>query len=101
MHQDAHGIAVTSDSAAAIRHLDAATRSLLGHRADFAEHLAASVAADPDLVVAHALLGFAQLLLARAELLDTARRHADTAHRALDRRGATLREMILVDALDL
>jgi hypothetical protein len=101
MHQDAHGIAVTSDSAAAIRYLDAATRSLLGHRADFAHHLGASLAADPDLVVAHALLGFAQLLQARAELVDTASRHAEAARHTLDRRGGTLREMVLVDALDL
>ncbi|MGH7032120.1 MAG: hypothetical protein ACREFL_00145 [Stellaceae bacterium] len=100
MHQDRRGIAVTSSSAAACRHLDEAVSSVLAHRADTQGHLAAALAADPGFAVAHCLSGFLLLLLGRAELAPAARRALGQARISLGRRGGTEREHALAAALD-
>ncbi|MBV9522297.1 MAG: tetratricopeptide repeat protein [Alphaproteobacteria bacterium] len=92
MQYDRRGIAVTTESRAAVHHLDAAVRSVLGHRTDAGEHLGHALAADPGLAVGHCLAGFAQMLLGRGELVETARRSAGMARKSFAERGATRRE---------
>jgi hypothetical protein len=99
MQYDRRGIALTTRSISALTHLDAATTSLLTHRRDTAEHLAAALAADPDLAAAHCLAGFLALLLGRAELLPAARSALHRAKAALALRAGTLREQVLTEAL--
>jgi hypothetical protein len=72
MQYDRRGLAVTSESAAAVQHLDAAIRACLAHRSEMPTDLDLALAADGDLVLGHTLLGFARLLLARRELLPDA-----------------------------
>lgn len=64
-----------------------------------ADHLAAALAADPDLIAARCLSGFSYLLLGRSELLPIARYVAATAQTALTERGGTARDRALSDAL--
>ncbi len=99
MQHDRRGTATTTGSLAALSHLDAATTSFLSHRRDTAEHVAAAVAADPDLAVAHGLAGFLALLLGRAELFPEARCALRRAKAALARRAGTMREQALIEAL--
>jgi len=100
MHQDRRGIAVTTSSAAACRHLDAAVSSVLAHRADANGHLVAALAADASFALAHCLSGFLLLVLGRAELAPAARRALRRARASLGRRGGTAREHALAAALD-
>jgi hypothetical protein len=65
MLHDIRGIALTTESPAAAVALDATVEALLGHRADLGAHLTACLIADPDLVAAQALAGFAALVQAR------------------------------------
>jgi len=99
MHYDRRGIAVTSNSTTAVAHFDAAVRSFLAHRRDAADHVAAALAADPDLTIAHCFTGFALLLLGRSELFAPAREAAMRAETAIAQRGASLREIRLLAAL--
>lgn len=99
MHQDRRGIAITTSSAAALLPLEAAMTSFLSHRRDTQEHIETTLAADPDLAVAHAFSGFLALLLGRAELLPEARRASQRAQASLASRGGTAREQSLADAL--
>jgi tetratricopeptide (TPR) repeat protein len=101
MHYDRRGLRVTTESAAAIADLDRATRSILAHRRDAGTHLGRALASDPDLAIAHVVMGFAQMLLARGELVTTARRHAAEARRCLEARGGTAREKALTRSLEL
>jgi hypothetical protein len=78
-----------------------AVTGVAAHRPGVADALSAALAADPGLVAAHALKGFAQLMLARAETLESARREWLAARAALVRRDATLDEHVLVEALGL
>lgn len=100
MHHDRRGIAVTTSSAAACRHYDAVVSSVLAHRADTKEHLAAALAADRGFALAHCLSGFLLLLLGRAELAPAARRALGQARASLARRGGTAREHALAAGLD-
>ena len=100
MHHDRRGIAITSTSAAATRHLDDAVTSFLAHRVDTNDHLAAALAADDRLAAAHCLSGFLHLLLGRSELLPPARHALEMAGASLARRGGTARERALFAALD-
>jgi hypothetical protein len=99
MRSDARGLAVTTDCATAVAHCDRAVHALLAHRADLMAHLEAALAADPGLVVAHVLAGFALQAGARAALLPRAGGHLAAARETLDARGGTAREHRLVQAL--
>jgi hypothetical protein len=101
MLHDTRGIALTTESQAAAVALDATVDSLLGHRADLGVHLTACLIADPDLVAAQALAGFAALVQARQELGSEAALRLAAARAALLRRGGTTREHGLVAALAL
>lgn len=100
MHHDRRGIAVTTSSAAACRHLDAAVSSVLAHRADANGHLAAALAADADFALAHCLSGFLLLLLGRSDQVSAGRCALGRARASLGRRGGTAREHALAAALD-
>ena len=63
MQYDSRGLPITTDSAAAVASLDAAVRSLLGHRPDVSAHLARALAADGGMVAALCLAGFAHQTL--------------------------------------
>jgi hypothetical protein len=101
MLHDIRGIALTTESPAAAVALDATVEALLGHRADLGAHLTACLIADPDLVAAQALAGFAALVQARQELESEAGLRLAAARAALLRRGGTTREHGLVAALAL
>jgi hypothetical protein len=101
MQYDKRGLALTTDSRPAVRHLDAATTSILAHRKDAGAQLALALAADPGLTVAHAVHGLARMVLARSELTAAARADAASARRSLEERGGTPRERALVQALEL
>lgn len=100
MQHDRRGIAVTSSSAAASRHLDAAVSSLLAHRADINGHLAAALEADAGFALARCLSGFLLLLLGRSDAVSAARLALGQARASLGRRGGTAREHALAAALD-
>jgi hypothetical protein len=99
MAYDCRGVAVTTGNPASLIAFERAVTSLLLHRADLADHLAAALAADPELVAAHCLSGFSYLLLGRSELKPLARCTFETARTALARRGGTRRERALTEAL--
>lgn len=99
MQYDRRGLAVTSDSSAAVSALDTAVRSLLGHRRDAADHLERALHLDQGLALGHCLTGFSLLLLGRGELFAPARAAAARADAAMLDRGATAREARFVEAL--
>ncbi len=99
MLHDGRGLALTTTQVRAVSAVEAATFSLLGHRADLGGHIEAALAADTGLVVAHALAGFGARIQAREELEVAATRHLAAARSALLRRGGTPRERMLVAAL--
>lgn len=96
---DAWGLAHTTSTPAAVHAFERALLALLGHRADTLAHLEAALGADPGLVLAHVVHGFALRLLARGDLLPAAREALAHARRGLSSRGGTLRETLLTDAL--
>src|SRR5262249_6256014 len=100
MIADRRGLPVTSESEIAVRHLDDAVEALAGHRCDTAQRIAAATSADPDLVLANCLRGFALKLLARSELDSGATAALAAARSAAQRRGATPREALHIAALD-
>jgi hypothetical protein len=99
MLNDCRGIATHTENRVALDHFDRAVASFLMHRRDTADHLAAALARDPGLVVAHGLSGFSYLLLGRSELTPIARYALETARTALAARGGTTREQALIAAL--
>src|SRR5579863_2961819 len=101
MHDDRRGIAITTSSAAAVASFDVAVTSFLSHRRDTPDHIDAALNRDPDLAVAHVFSGFLALLLGRGELVLEARCALERAQASLLRRGGTLREQTLVEALAL
>ncbi|HEY4253755.1 MAG TPA: hypothetical protein VGM87_21280 [Roseomonas sp.] len=96
---DRTGQIVTTESAAAVRALDAAADALLGHRADVPRHLLAALAADPDLALGHAWLGLMLRLAARRDRMAEAGRRLALARAAVATRGATPREVAMIAAL--
>lgn len=99
MRSDARGLAVTCDCADAVAHCDRAVYALLAHRGDLMAHVTDALEADPGLVVAHVLAGFALQSAGRAELLPRAGGHLAAARETLAARGGMAREHRLVQAL--
>ena len=99
MLTDPRGLPLTTTNQAAAAALEAATLSLLGHRADLAAHLAGALQHDPGLVLAQALAGLGARIQAREELEPLATRHLAAARASLRARGGTARERGLVAAL--
>jgi hypothetical protein len=99
MQDDMWGAAVTTTSHAAVAALDAATLSLLSQRDDTARRLAAAIAADPGLVMAHAVLGLLHLGSGRHPRQADARHCLASARSAFAQRGGTRREAALISVL--
>ncbi len=98
MPQDAQGLAITTTSAAAAASFDATIAGYLAYRADTAQHLAATLAADPGFGLAHCLAGYFACLGFNAALRPAAA--AATARARPLLAGATPREQAHLAALD-
>ena len=90
MPQDALGLPVTTQSAAAAAAFDHAVAGYITYRADGAERLTALLQADPDFALAHVLKGYFLMLGYKQALVPVAREAAETAARLMP--GATPRE---------
>lgn len=99
MQRDPRGIAVTTESRTAARHLDSAVTAFLAQRADVGSLLSRALLADPSLVTGHCFVGFTKLLAARRPLAEAAGSDLAAARRGIAERGRTRREQALVDAL--
>jgi tetratricopeptide (TPR) repeat protein len=75
--------------------------ALMAHAAATPEHLARTLAADPDFALAHAAKGLMLLSLARSELLPPARDCLATARATALLRPVTRRETMVIEALAL
>lgn len=98
MHRDAQGLELTTASAAAAAAWDHTIAGYLGYRADTARRLAATLAADPDLGLAHCLAGYFALLGFNTALLPAAAEAAGRARPLLA--AATTREQAHLAALE-
>lgn len=101
MYHDLSGdrISVTNDSARLA--WNATLEAVLAHAAATPEHLARTLAANPDFALAHAAKGLMLLSLARAELLGPARDCLSKAREAAALRPVTRREQMVIEALAL
>ncbi len=90
-----------SDVPAARASFGRAVESLMGHRADTADHIEATLAADPAMAAAHLLRGFALRVLGRRDLLPGIGAALESAKATFQERGAEPREQALYDALSL
>lgn len=99
MQQDPRGLAITTESRAAARHLEAAVVAFLAQRVDAGSLLSRALLADPSLVAGHCFLGFTKLLAARRPLAEAAGSDLAAARRGIAERGGTRREQALIDAL--
>ncbi len=96
---DRRGIPVTAANPAAVAQFDATVRHFLSHCRHTPDALGATLATDPEMVLAHAARGFFAGFLAQARLgpvIDQALVQADAS---LAARGGTERERRLVEAL--
>jgi len=97
MKQDARGLALSTDSAAAAEAYDAAVSAYLAYRTDAAGHVARMLAADPDFALGCALQGYFAMLLSNRAYLPAA---TDALRRAeAGEARATARERLHVEAL--
>lgn len=100
MHRDSDTLITSSANEKARKAFQQAIYGLAAHRPNTGAALQATLAADPDHVAAHVVMGFANLILARSELspnAETSLSYARTALRRTD--GGTTDERILVEAL--
>src|SRR5271163_1697620 len=86
MQHDSHGLALSTDSAAAARAFDHAVAGYIGYRADAGQRLAPLLARDPHFALAHCLKGYLTMLTYKqanvplaAVSLQEARHYAGTA----------------------
>lgn len=75
--------------------------AVMAHAAATPEHLARTLAADPDFALAHAAKGLMLLSLARAELVGAARECLLQARASAGLRPVTRREAMVIEALSL
>jgi hypothetical protein len=102
MTVDRFGLHHRSTDAGALASFETAVHAVAAHRPSAAEGLQDALAADPDLVAAHALKGLAAVVLAKEELGPAAARaHADAVAARERAGGSTAGEDALVDALEL
>jgi tetratricopeptide (TPR) repeat protein len=100
-HQDLSGDRITVANDAARLAWDEALEALMAHAAATPEHLARTLAADPDFALAQAAKGLMLLSLARAELVAPARDCLARARASALLRPITRRETMVVEALAL
>ena len=101
LHHDLSGDHITVSSDAARLAWNDTLEALMAHAAATPEHLARTLAADPDFALAHAAKGLMLLSLARAELVTPARDCLARARAAALLRPVTRREAMVVEALAL
>lgn len=101
MYHDLSGDSLTITSDAATLAWNDTLEALLAHAAATPEHLARTLAADPDFALAHAAKGLMLLSLARAELVGSARDCLGRARDAAALRPVTRREQMVIEALAL
>lgn len=99
--RDAYGFSHATADPAALTAFAEAVWAVCAHRPEAGPALARALAADPQMVAAHALRGFASVVLARSECMAAARGHLAAARLALAERPPTLDEIVLVEALGL
>ncbi len=98
MFKDKRGLDVTAASADAVKLLDHAIDGYLNYHIDTPRRLAAALAADPDLGMAHCLKGYFAMLAYKQAMLPRAREAAADAWRCVSR--GTAREHAHAAALD-
>ena len=100
MIQDVFRLAHTTEHPDAVAAFERATEEVAAHRPGAGVALAEALASDPQLVAAHCLKGFAQLILARSELQFGAEAALLSAEQALQAKGGGSEdETLLVFAL--
>lgn len=100
MNSDIYDLTSSTHSLEARRAFEHAVYGLAAHRPSTGASLAATLAADPQHVAAHALKGFANLILARSELAVSAGAALHDARLSLGAcNGGTRDEQVLVEAL--
>src|SRR5258707_1618014 len=98
MLQDQHGLAVSTSSADAAASLDHTILAYLKYRTDTSQHLARTLAADPEFGLAHCLAGYFAMLSYKMANVPIAAEAARTARAKTME--ATARERAHVEALD-
>jgi len=96
---DQRGLEVTAASTEAVRHLDATVDAYLGFRLDTGNHLKATLAADPEMPLAHVLRGYFFQLFGLAALFPKAEQSLKQAEAVAGRQGANARERLHLAAL--
>jgi tetratricopeptide (TPR) repeat protein len=95
---DAHGNPVTAANAESIELLDRTVSAYLGFRKDTGDRLKETLAADPDLMMAHCLRGYFMMLFGQRAMVPRAERSLEEARKAAVA-GITLREAAHLAAL--
>jgi hypothetical protein len=98
MFQDQHGLPLSTSSREGAAGFERTLSAYLKYRADAPQHLAQTLAVDPEFVLAHCLAGYFAMLSYKLANVPAAVESARTA-RAMTTR-ATAREQAHVDALD-
>ncbi|AZO79229.1 MULTISPECIES: tetratricopeptide repeat protein [unclassified Bosea (in: a-proteobacteria)] len=101
MYHDLSGDRVTVANDAARLAWNDTLEAVLAHAAAAPDHLARTLAADPDFALAHAAKGLMLMSLARAELLGPAYDCLARARTAVAQRPVTPRERMVIEALAL
>jgi len=100
MIRDRFGSIHGTASLDAVSAFEEAVHGVAAHRPSAAEALGRALSADPSMVAAHALRGFANVMLARDELLPIARgAHSAAVLASTEGGGVTASERALTDAL--
>ena len=98
---DCFGQPTTIGTMAGVEAWNATQMAFLAHGAATPDHLAATLAADPNFALAHAVKGMFLLLLGRRELVPTAVEACTTARSADAARPVSARERTFIDALEV
>ncbi len=99
-HFDGFGQPTTIAAGPGLGHWTQTQMAFLSHGAATPDHLAKTLAADPQFALAHAVKGLFMLLLGRRELVATAQEAADDARAADQAHPVTARERGFLNALD-
>jgi len=98
MLRDQHGLAVSTSSMEATSNFDRTILAYLKYRADTPQHLANTLAADPEFGLAHCVAGYFAMLSYKLANLPVAAEAARTARAMMSK--ANARERAHVEALD-
>lgn len=98
---DCFGQPATIATTAGVEAWNATQMAFLAHGAATPEHLGATLAADPEFALAHAVKGMFMLLLGRGELVQTARDAGAAAQTSIRNRSVSAREHAFVSALEV